>query len=95
MIDWVGDVFTLDNALHALGGAALSAIILYGYWGPWSLSIAVPVILTVFGFLREIAQSGNDWLAPFQSIHKFCEAMAWGVGSALVMWSGLLLWKLS
>ena len=95
MIDWVGDVFTLDNGLHALGGAALSVILATGYWWPWTLSMSVPVVLTAFGFLREIAQSGNDWLAPFQSIHKFCEASAWGVGSALIVWPGLLLWKLS
>ena len=73
------DIFTFDNLLHALGGAALAA----PFW-IWNPSFGVIfAVWTVFGLLREQAQS--SWSALFKSLHKWLEAIAWGVGGGILM----------
>jgi hypothetical protein len=79
------DVFTIDNLLHILGGAALAALLLPAYWSPWSLPICCWVAWSIWGLLREQAQSmdANDFWIPFRSWHKTAEGLSWGVGALL------------
>ena len=72
---WTEDLFTLDNLLHATGGAALAALAVYL---PWS----IPIVWVIWGLMRERAQSKDEpWWVPFSRWHKALEGVAWGVGA--------------
>ena len=85
--DYLTDhVFTLDNLYHALGGAGITALNMAPvYWSElWSLGITLPVTFFAWGYVREVAQSDNDWMAPLRKQHKMWEAVSWGIASACV-----------
>ena len=79
----MSDIFTIDNGLHALGGAAIAALLLPAYWMPEVLPVCAWLTWSVWGLLREQAQSmdENDFFVPFKRWHKFVEGMAWGAGA--------------
>ncbi len=93
---WDEDVFTLDNVYHGGGGGAQAAIIIGPaiFWHPLTLAVTVPLVLYFQGYAREVAQSENDWMAPFRAgkRHKLFEALAWGHG-AVVAATVLLIWR--
>lgn len=79
------DVFTVDNGLHVIGGAAIAVFLLPSYWFPAALPLCAWFAWSVWGLLREQAQSmdENDFFVPFKRWHKFVEGMAWGVGALI------------
>ena len=82
---WDEDIFTEDNLYHALGGAAVTGVVVFpGIFFPWTLGITVPLALYAWGYAREVAQSENDWTAPLRSFHKCMEAASWGIASTIV-----------
>jgi len=86
------DVFTTDNLLHFLGGAALSGIVAVGFWHPWTLVFTVPILIALEGLLREQAQASTWDPDRWLSKHKITEGLMWGVGSAATMITAFLLW---
>jgi hypothetical protein len=87
------DIFTTDNVLHFLGGAALSSIVAVGFWHPWTLVFTVPIVITIEGLLREQAQSRTWNLGRWLTKHKITEGLMWGIGSAAIMATAFLLWR--
>ena len=82
------EVFTLDNLLHLLGGAALAAPL----WMANPNSAIVAGIWSVWGLLREQGQSKDQgWIGAFFyeeggfKWHKLIEGLAWGVGGGALM----------
>ena len=88
------DVFTWDNVLHVLGGAAIAALLLPAYWRPETLPLCAWAAWSIWGLLREQAQSRDkkDFFVPFKEWHKFCEGMAWGVGALVGTAVPILIW---
>ncbi len=77
-----GEVFTLDNLFHFLGGAALAAPLWYWHPSAW----VVAGVWAIWGLLREQGQSKDEgWLRPFTRIHKWIEGISWGVGGGTLM----------
>jgi len=88
------DVFSFDNLLHFLGGAALSGIVVSGFWHPWTLVFTVPILVSVEGLLREQAQKGRNWHpSVWLTKRKITEGLMWGVGSAATTVTAFLLWR--
>ena len=78
------DVFTIDNLLHILGGAALAALLLPAYWAPWSLPLCAMVAWGAWGLLREQAQSMDEgFWSGVKHARKITEGLSWGVGALL------------
>jgi hypothetical protein len=74
------DTLSVDNALHVCAGMAGAACVLL--W-PWTIGI----VFTLWGWLREKAQSDEGWFG-WWSTHKAIEGATWGVG-AQVAWLAL------
>jgi hypothetical protein len=75
----------IDNALHIIGGAAIASLLLPAYWQPWALPLCAWAAWSIWGLLREQAQSmdENDFWVPFRRWRKFVEGMTWGVGALI------------
>ena len=66
-----------DCAAHAGGGAVAGLVLALGM--PWW---AAMLIVTAFGFGRELWQSRKDKTDPWHlSLHRWAEALAWLPGS--------------
>ena len=87
------DIFTADNLLHAIGSVVVTGVVVVpAVFHAWTLSFTVPLAMLAWGYVREVAQSDNDWLAPLQSFHKFAEAVSWPLASMLVSVPVALIW---
>ena len=87
------EIFTIDNLHHFLGGAALSGIVVSGFWHPWTLVFTVPILIAIQGLLREQAQAKSWRLHMWFKKHKIAEGLMWGVGSAFVTIISFLIWR--
>lgn len=78
------DIFTTDNLLHVVGGAAIAGLLTPVYWSPSMLPLCVLVAWCTWGLLREQAQSsGKGFFSGVKSFHKICEGVAWGIGGLI------------
>ncbi len=70
-----------DNALHVVGGLAISLAIMWCYW------LSIPALFVV-GFLREQAQHRDEGFFGWITTHRMIEAAMWSVGAiiASVVW---------
>lgn len=75
------DVWTVDNALHFLGGNGFAAAMAAPahFTSPWLVLASIP-IAAAFSFTREWLQHRTD--VPVWNKHRIAEALSWVVGAA-------------